>query len=103
MNLNSGSSPYQILGLIDAAANSTEAGEYGRAIVTLYTTSNTLISPDVIKYASSKKVTLKWAVAYTHNGLLYFTPPTTLSYSAKRNTIKFPVGLPQLNGVKIKF
>ena len=53
--------------------------------------------------ADAKKVTLKWSIAYTYNELLYFTPPTTLSYSAKRNTIKLPIGLPQLNGAKIKF
>lgn len=92
-----------MLGLIDAAANSTEGGIHGRAIVTLYTTSNTLISPELIKYANDKKVTLKWSVSYMNNGLLYFTPPTTLSYSAQRATIKFPIGLPQLQGVEIKF
>lgn len=103
LNLNSGSSPFQMLGLIDAAANSTEGGIHGRAIVTLYTTSNTLISLELIKYANDKKVTLKWSVSYMNNGLLYFTPPTTLSYSAQRATIKFPIGLPQLQGVEIKF
>ncbi|MGH2666740.1 DUF6443 domain-containing protein [Flavobacterium sp.] len=103
LNLESGSSPYQMLGLIDAAANSTEGGVHGRSIVTLYTTSNTLISPDLIKYANDKKVTLKWSVSYVNNGLLYFTPPTTLSYSAQRATVKFPIGLPQLQGVEIKF
>ncbi|PZU16273.1 MAG: RHS repeat-associated core domain-containing protein, partial [Shinella sp.] len=103
LNLNSGSSDYQILGLIDAAANSTEGGIFGRSIVTFYTTSNTIISPDVIKYANDKKVTLKWAIAYTYNDMLYFTPPTTLSYSANRATIKIPIGLPQTKGVEIKF
>ncbi|OXE95231.1 RHS repeat-associated core domain-containing protein, partial [Flavobacterium johnsoniae UW101] len=103
LNLESGSSPYQMLGLIDASANSTEGGVHGRSIVTLYTTSNTLISPALIKYANDKNVTLKWSVAYMNNGLLYFTPPTTLSYSAQRATVKFPIGLPQLQGVEIKF
>lgn len=32
----SDSSPWQILGLIDTAVNSTEAGGYGRAIVNFY-------------------------------------------------------------------
>lgn len=103
LNLESGSSPYQMLGLIDAAANSTEGGVFGRAIVTLYTTSNTLISPALIKYANDKKVTLKWAVAYTYNDKLYFTPPTTLSMSSQRRTIKIPIGIPQFKGVDIKF
>jgi RHS repeat-associated protein len=103
LNLESGSSPYQMLGLIDAAANSTEGGVYGRAIVTLYTTSNTLISPQVIKYANDKKVNLKWAVAYMFNNKLYFTPPVTLSWSAQRATVKIPIGIPQSEGVEIKF
>lgn len=103
LNLNSGFSDYQVLGLIDAAANSTEGGAFGRSIVTFYTTSNTLISPDVIKYANDKKVTSKWSAAYTYNNLLYFTPPTTLTYSANRATIKVPIGLPQTKGVEIKF
>lgn len=99
----SGSSPYQILGLIDAIATSTLGGKDGRSILTFYTTSNTFVSPEVIQYANEKNVTLKWSVAYMHNNLLYFTPPTTLSYSAQRQTIKIPFGVPQFQGVQIKF
>ncbi|CAM3974243.1 RHS repeat-associated core domain-containing protein [Flavobacterium cucumis] len=103
LNLETGSSEYQVLGLIDAVATSTEGGGAGRSILTLYTTSNTRISPDVISYAASKRVTLKWAVAYMSNNLLYFTPPLTISNNTKRPTASPPVGIPQFRGAEIKF
>ncbi len=80
LHLNSGSSPYQILGLIDAAAKSTTGGRNNRAILTFHTTADTFVSPEVIAYATKNGVLLKQSFAYLKpGGYISFTAPIILN------------------------
>ncbi|WP_222984566.1 RHS repeat-associated core domain-containing protein [Flagellimonas meishanensis] len=104
ISLKSGSSDYQVLGLIDAAANSTPGGKQGRAIVNFYTTANTIIDPSVVAYATRLNVTVRQSIAFQmSNGNLYFSPAVTLSPNIPRQKVHAPIGMPGPSSVPLRF